>query len=154
MPMIRSARIAAPAIMLVLTPAVVGCDVGFAAGACAGFAFKSTTGGGRVAAVVAGAAGAGAATGAAGAAGAAACVATWLVVTCVAVRTGAGVGFAVAVCLTVFVRTVVVDGAAVLGVSGAVVVSVVDGVAASVVGAGVGVGVGVAAGAAGWVVTG
>jgi hypothetical protein len=53
--------------MLVLTPAVVGCDVGFAAGACAGFAFKSTTGGGRFAAVVAGA-GAGAATGAAGAA--------------------------------------------------------------------------------------
>jgi hypothetical protein len=79
--------------MLVLTPAVVGCDGDFAAGACAGFAFKSTTGGGRFAAVVAGAGGAGAAT---GAAGAAARVATWLVVTRVAVRTGAGAGFAVA----------------------------------------------------------
>ena len=143
----------APAIMPVLMRVLAGCVAGLAAGAWAGFALKSTTGGGRVDAVDAGAAGAGAAT---GAAGAVACVATWLVVTCVVVRTGAGAGFAVAwtVCLTVFVLAVVVDGAVVEVVSGAGLVSVVDGAVASGVGAGAGVGVGVAAGAVGSVVTG
>jgi hypothetical protein len=58
------------------------------------------------------------------------------------------------VCLTVFVLAAVVDGAGVAVVSGAVLVSVVDGAVASGVGAGAGVGVGVAAGGAGSVVTG
>ena len=53
-------------------------------------------------------------------------------------------------CLTVLVLTVLVVGADVAVVSGAVLVSVVDGAVAS----GVGVGAGVAAGAAGSVVTG
>jgi len=138
--MISSARTAAPAIMLVLLTVVVDCAAELAAGACAGLAFKSTTGGGRFEAW-AGTGGAGAAT---GAAGAAACVATWLIVTCVVVRAGAGAGFAAActVCRTVLVLTVVV---VVSGAAVTVLVSEVDGAVVSVVGAGAGVGVGVTA---------
>jgi hypothetical protein len=130
--------------MLVLLTVVVGCAAELAAGACAGLAFKSTTGGGRFEAW-AGTGGAGAAT---GAAGAAACLATWLVVTCVVVRAGAGAGFAAActVCRTVLVLTVVVaEGVDVSDVVVAVLVSEVDGAVVSVVGAGAGVGVGVTA---------